>query len=186
MLRRFLTTVVGVSLFTGTALAQNASSTPQQGLYVGGAVGQSTFWDVEDVEFDLLAFMFSGIVGYRMSPSLRAEGELLYESADFDDFAGDLEVLRVLGSVYFDLAPFDMAGMQGVRPYLGGGGGLANVDGGGDDENELTLHGEVGLSAPIAPRLELVPGIRHSYTTLDGGGDDLWVTQLRVGIRYSF
>jgi hypothetical protein len=172
-------------LGTAPALGQQTAPYPQQGFYVGGAIGQSTFWDVDDVEFDLLAFMFSGIVGYRLNDTLRTEGELLYESAEIDGSSADLEVTRFLGSAFYDFAPVSLMGARGARPYLGAGGGLANVDG-GDDDIELTFHGEVGVSAPLGPQLNLVPGVRLSYTTLDGGGDDLWVTQLRVGLRYSF
>ena len=73
-----------------------------------------------------------------------------------------------------------------VQGLIGNPNTRHQFDIGVDDDTEITLHGEVGVSAPIAGNLELVPGIRISYTTLDGGGDDLWVTQLRAGIRYSF
>lgn len=184
MMRRFSAAILGAVLLSSPVMAQQRL--PQSGLYIGGSLGQSTFWDVDNVEFDLLGIMFSGIAGYRFSPGFRAEAELLYESADIDNSNADVEVTRFLASAYFDLNGFDMLGLSGIRPYGGIGGGLANVDIGVDDDTEITLHGEVGVSAPIAGNLELVPGIRISYTTLDGGGDDLWVTQLRAGIRYSF
>ncbi len=173
----------GAIAMTGPAAAQ--SYVPQQGFYVGGAIGQSTFWDVDNIEFDLLGFHFSAIAGIRLSPNLRTEGELLYEFADIDDSNADIEVTRFLGSAYYDFAPLTLLGQAGIRPYMGAGGGFANVDV-IDDDVELTVHGGVGASVPMASNFELVPGVRLSYTTLDGGGDDLWVTQFRVGMRYSF
>lgn len=182
MFRRFSALLFGATLLSSPALAQSSA----QGLYLGGGLGQSTFWEVENVEFDLLAFFFSGLVGYRLNPNLRAEGEILYESADVDGSSADIDVIRLLGTAYYDLSTsFGLLGINGIRPYGGIGGGVANVDFGNDD-TELTVHGEVGVSAPIAGNLEFVPGVRVSYTSLDGGGDDLWVTQIRAGVRYSF
>lgn len=186
MIRRLSAVLLGTTLMASHGMAQDLSQSVPQGFYAGGAIGHSTFWDVNDVEFDFLGFMFSGIVGYRLTPNLRTEGELLYEFADFENSSSDIGVLRFLGSAYYDFNAFNVMGLSGVRPYAGAGGGLANVDAGGNDEIEFTVHGDLGLSAPIGNQLDLVPGVRLSYTTLDGGGDDLWVTQLRVGLRYSF
>jgi opacity protein-like surface antigen len=171
-------------------MAQTSLEVPGK-LYVGGAIGQSTFWDVEldgggDLEFDLLAFFLSGLVGYRLSPNFRTEAEWLFESADIDDSTAEIEVIRGTISGYYDLAPTRLAGFSNVRPYVGGGAGLANVEI-VDDENELTWHAEAGLSVPVFDRVEFVPGIRFEYTFLDDGAeDDLWITQLRAGLRYNF
>ncbi len=178
----------GVALFTGSAMAQ--ADPPEvsevHGFYAGGAVGQSIFWDIDDVEFDLSSFMISVLGGYRLDPNLRMEGEFLYESAENKQGGFDLEITRLLGTAYYDFAPNELLRIPS-RPYAGAGAGLANLDNGnGDDELELTVHGEVGISVPISGNLELVPGVRVSYTTLDGGGDDVWVTQLRAGFRYAF
>lgn len=179
--------VVGATLLlSGTAMAQQASIGP----YVGGAVGQSTFWDVDNTEFDFLAFFISGVAGYRVSSNLRAEAELLYELADLDNFNVDIEVLRGTVSGYFDFAPIAM-GNTALTPYAGGGLGFSNVEI-NNDENAFTWHAEGGVSIPIGNNLEIVPGIRFEYTFLDNDGafndpdDNLWVTQLRAGVRYSF
>ncbi len=189
MISRILATVFGaVLLSSGTSMAQQAST----GLYAGAAVGHSTFWDTElegggDLEYDLLSFFLSGALGYRVSPNLRAEAELLYESADIDNSIFDLEVFRATVSGYFDFNAINMGGAA-LSPYIGAGFGFANIEI-IDDETELTWHAEGGVSVPIANNLDFVPGFRFEYIFLDENGiddDSLWVTQLRAGVRYSF
>lgn len=172
--------------------AQSLQGQPSP-FYVAGAVGQSTFWDVEadgggDVEFDLLAFFISGAVGYRFNPNLRTEAEWLFESADIDDSSNELEVIRVTASGYYDLAQTNLMGLSGIVPYAGGGAGIAFLEDDFDDSNELTFHVEAGLSMPILDRVDFVPGIRFEYTFLDDDDfdDNLWITQLRAGVRYNF
>ena len=193
MLRKLSIALLGTVFLPAAAMAQNALNVNTGNIYVQGAVGQSTFWDVEvedsdDAEFDFLAFFISGAVGYRLSPNFRAEGEWLYESADIDDSSEELEVIRVTASGYYDLAPTSLVGFSNIRPYVGGGGGVALLELGSDDENELTFHAEAGLSVPIFERIEFVPGIRFEYTFLSDDEDesDLWITQLRAGLRYNF
>jgi opacity protein-like surface antigen len=184
MIRKLTTLAFAILIFPFSAAAQ--SSGPQSStLYVAGAVGHSTFWDVDDTEFDLLAFFISGAVGYRVTPNLRAEAEWLFESADFDDSSAEIEVIRGTISGYYDLSPTSLIGFSNLTPYVGGGLGVANVDV-IDDDNEFTLHGEVGFNVALTNQLEFVPGFRLEYTTLDDADDDLWITQLRAGLRYNF
>jgi opacity protein-like surface antigen len=194
MYRKLLVALLGAALWPTASMAQTALG-PTSPFYVAGAVGQSTFWDVEnevggDTEFDFLAFFISGAAGYRFSPNLRTEGEWLFESADVDDSNGDVEVIRLTASGYYDFASTAMLGFSNLTPYLGGGAGVAFVEAGSDDSNELTFHGEAGLSVPIAGQIDFVPAIRLEYIFLDedefGTDSDLWITQLRAGVRYSF
>lgn len=189
MISRISAAVFGATLlFSGASMAQQASTGP----YIGGAVGQSIFWDTElnnggDLEYDFLAFFLSGALGYRVSPNLRAEAELLYESAEIDNSFLDIEVIRATVSGYFDMNPISMAG-RAITPYVGGGLGFANIDI-IDDDTELTWHAEGGVAIPVAKNLEFVPGIRFEYIFIDDNGiddDSIWVTQLRAGVRYSF
>jgi hypothetical protein len=189
MSSRISAAVAGASLLlTGTAMAQQASVGP----YVSGAIGQSIFWDTDlagggEFDYDYLALFLSGALGYRLSPNLRAEAELLYESADIENANTDVEVLRTTISGYFDFNPILLAG-RSMAPYAGGGLGFANVEF-FDDELELTWHAEAGASIPIADRIEFVPGIRFEYISVDENfidDESIWVTQLRAGFRYSF
>ncbi|MGI9452724.1 MAG: porin family protein [Geminicoccaceae bacterium] len=177
-------------LFSSASMAQQASTGP----YVSVAAGQSIFWDTErnignDIEYEFFSLFLSGALGYRVTPNLRAEAELLYESADIEDTFGfaDIEVFRGTISGYFDFNPINMGGYP-LSPYVGGGFGFANVDL-VDDDTELTWHAEGGVSVPIANNLEIVPGLRFEYITIDQNNiedDSIWVTQVRVGVRYSF
>lgn len=184
MNRKLTIIALATLLFPISALAQSPQTT-QSPFYVTGAIGHSTFWDVEDTEFDLLAFFISGAVGYRVTPNLRAEAEWLFESADIDDSSEEIEVIRGTLSGYYDFGPTTLIGFSDITPYVGGGLGVANVEV-VDDENEFTFHGEVGFNMTLTRQLEFVPGFRFEYTTLDDADDDLWITQLRAGLRYNF
>ncbi|MGI9418099.1 MAG: outer membrane protein [Geminicoccaceae bacterium] len=194
MLRKLSIALLGVVLWPVSTMAQNAQNLTSN-LYLQGAVGQSTFWDVEvdgsdDAEFDFLAFFISGAVGYRVSPTLRTEAEWLFEQADIDDSSAEAEVIRLTLSGYLDLASTNMMGFSNLTPYVGGGGGFALVEVGDSDETELTFHGEAGISVPITGQIEFVPAIRFEYVFLDedefNADSDLWITQLRAGLRYNF
>ena len=192
MFQRLFVVLLGVVIWPLSTIAQERQNWSSN-LYITGAVGQSTFWDVEtdgggDVEFDLLAFFISGALGYRVSPNVRAEAEWLFEAADIDDSSEEAEVIRGTISGYYDFAATSLLGFSNLTPYAGGGAGVANVEVGSDDENEFTFHAEAGLSMPISDNLAFVPGVRLEYIFLDDDDfdDDLWITQLRAGLRYSF
>lgn len=192
MFRKTSIALLGAMILPISAMAQDSQNRSGP-FYVTGALGQSTFWDVEtdgggDVEFDLVAFFISGALGYRVSPNLRAEAEWLFEAADIDDSSEEAEVIRGTIGAYYDMAPTSLMGLSNLTPYVGGGAGFANVEAGNDDENELTFHAEAGLSMPISDKLDFVPGVRFEYIFLDDDDfdDDLWITQLRAGLRYSF
>lgn len=189
MINRISTAVLATGLLlSGAATAQQAKT----GAYAGAAVGQSIFWDTDlnsggELEYEFFSLFISGALGYRITPNLRAEAELLYESADIENRGFDIEVFRSTVSGYFDFAPFALAGFD-MSPYAGGGLGFAHVDL-FDDDFELTWHAEGGASIPVGNNLEFVPGIRFEYISIDQNNiddDSIWVTQLRAGVRYSF
>lgn len=187
MISRISAAVFGATLLvSGVSIAQQASTGP----YLGAAVGQSTFWDVDNIEFEYKAFMISGAAGFRLTPNLRAEAEILYEQAPLENSSLDIEVIRGSLGGFFDFSPISMGG-YGLSPYFGGGLGIAHVEV-IEDEYSFFWHGDVGASVPLGNNLELVPGIRFEYTYLEDGetfvniDDDLWITQLRVGVRYAF
>lgn len=196
MVGRLAAALFGTSLMmTGTSAAQQAIPSGFQapiGLYAGAALGQSIFWDTElvgggELEYDFFALFVSGALGYRLSPSLRVEGELLYETADVDNSFVDIEIFRSTVSGYYDFAARALSGYQ-FRPYAGGGLGLAYVEL-FDDDLGLTWHVESGASVSLTDRVDLVPGIRFEYNAIDENvvdDDSVWVTQFRAGLRYSF
>ena len=179
----------------GTTLMMTSPSMAQQaptGLYGGAAVGQSLFWDTDlngggELEYDFFALFISGALGYHLTSNLRAEAELLYETADVDNSAVDVEIFRSTVSGYYDFSPINVAGYA-ASPYAGLGVGFAFVEL-FDDDVGLTWHAETGASVPITDRVAFVPGIRFEYNSIDENGvedDSIWVTQLRAGVRYSF
>lgn len=174
----------GALALTGPAAAQGFS-TPQN-LYGGLAVGTATFFDQNNLEYDYLGFVIAGQMGLRLSPDLRVEGEIAYESAtaEIDGTNTDVDVtaIRTSASAYYD---FNTISIGGMTPYAGGGLGFsfleADVDGGGsDDDTELSAHVEGGATLNLGSNLDIVPSARWELT------DDASNFQLRVGTRFWF
>ena len=181
MIRTTAAAAMGCLLLGGTASAQQNGIA--QGLYVGGSLNYAYFWEINDAEYDLLGFGLSALAGLQMLPNVRLEGELGYETADFDDVNVETEVTRGTVSAYYDLGSRAQIASGDLVPYVGLGAGLANIDFGAVDDNELTIHGEAGATMIIGDNLEFVPGLRLEIIPLDDG-DDQWITQLRAGLRY--
>ena len=147
MIRGPLITFLAVSLLSGPAIAQNMLS----GLYISAAAGQATFWDVDvegggEIEFDILGFFLSGQMGFHLQPNFRLEAELSFESTDVKNSNIDAEVTRGTLSGYYEFQERKFFGFSDVRPYAGAGAGIANVEIGAIDENEITWHAEGGMS----------------------------------------
>ncbi len=174
----------GAIAMTGPVAAQGFS-TPQN-LYGGVSGGTATFFDQNNLEYDYFGFVIAGQIGFRMTPELRVEGEIAYESAtaeiDGTNIDVDVTALRPSVSAYYD---FNTISLGGMTPYAGGGLGFsfleADVDGGGsDDDTELSAHVEGGASMNLSNGLDLVPAARWELT------DDASNFQLRVGARFWF
>lgn len=195
MTRFMLALAAGSMLVSGSAMAQSARA--PGGFYVGGSLGTAVFWDYEEddneIEYDTFGFAFAGQVGYFLNDNIRLEAELAYESSEGEAEDGegnntDAEVSIVRGSIsgYYDFNQLALGGMSGIRPYAGGGVGLAKLETEFDeifedaDETEFTLHGEVGASFDLGTNVALVPATRLEYT------DEQWVSLIKLGLRYAF
>ncbi|MGI9489605.1 MAG: outer membrane beta-barrel protein [Geminicoccaceae bacterium] len=174
----------GAIAMTGPAAAQGFSA--PQSLYGGVSVGTATFFDNNNLEYDYFGFVIAGQVGIRLSPDIRVEGELAYESttAEIDDTNIDVDVtaFRPSVSAYYE---FNTITLGGMTPYAGGGLGIsfleADVDGGGsDDDEELSAHVEGGATLKLNNSLDIVPAARWELT------DDASNFQFRVGTRFWF
>ena len=174
---------LSIAVTTGSALAQ--SSAPGQ-VYAGGSIGTATYFDNDGVEFDYFGFVIAGQAGYRLTPNIRAEGELAYESTSGETDIGnvdvDVSVLRASVGAYYD---FNAITFGGLTPYAGGGVGLTSTEvdfdgGGSDDDIELTAHVEAGGTLKLGTNLDLVPAARLETI------DDTTNLQLRVGARFWF
>jgi opacity protein-like surface antigen len=167
----------------GSAAAQ--SPAPLQ-LYGGLSGGTATFFDEDGLEYDYLGIVLAGQIGFRMTPDIRIEGEIAYESttAEIDGTSIDVDVtaLRPSVSAYYDL---NTVSLGGLTPFVGGGLGIsfleADVDGGGSaDDEELSANLDAGASMSLGGNLDLVPLARWELT------DDASNIQFRVGARLWF
>lgn len=175
----------GALAMTGPAAAQGFS-TPQN-LYGGVSVGTATFFDQGNLEYDYLGFVIAGQVGFRLTPDVRVEGEIAYESAsaeiDGTNIDADVSAIRTSASAYYD---FNTISIGGMTPYAGGGLGFSFLEidfdrGFGDaDDTELSAHVEGGATLNLGNNLDLVPAARWELT------DDASNFQLRVGARLWF
>jgi opacity protein-like surface antigen len=168
----------------------NGQEGADDGAYIGFSLAPLLFPDNEagatTVKFDT-GVGFSALGGYKLG-NLRLEGELAYETVEGTstaDVNADVHIVRFTGGAYFD---FDQ---WALRPYLGGGMGVAGLDtsGGFDgDDTAFTWHGEVGLTIPLTEQLAILPAYRYEWTDTDLGNVDEPLTSnaFRVTLRYQF
>ncbi len=123
---RFLTALLGAAV----ALATVASTASAQGLYIGGQLGFGVGGG-EDVSFGVDLVLDAGpfvdvFVGTSLG-SVRIEGEYAYRQNDMDTWnafpiPGEMTSHALMGNVYYDFGS-----ASGIRPYVGGGLGFADV-----------------------------------------------------------
>ncbi len=137
-MRAFLPAVIlvfGVQLAGGPAAAQEARRH-----YVSGFGGMNILMNpdvsaagmsVGEGEFDQ-GFAFGGAVGLRFLDDFRAELEASYRQNDIDRLftasgGGDATSLALMANSYYDFPDLFGSRRTPVRPYLGGGIGVARV-----------------------------------------------------------
>lgn len=162
-----------------------------------GLIGGAQLFDGGEgfVDYDP-GYVIGGQLGYKLG-ELRAEAEIAYESAEFEDGVGtvfDITVLRGSLGAYYDFSQPDILG--DLSPYLGGGIGLADLtiegtDGNTfeDDETALTLHGELGMSLNLAYNFSIAPHYRiewYDSGNIAGFGDDIIAHNFRIAGRLWF
>ena len=172
----------GALALTGPVAAQGLSV--PQSLYGGVSGGTATYFDQGGLEYDILGFVIAGQVGFRLTPDIRVEGELAYEStsAEIDLILNDIDVdvsaFRPSVSAYYD---FNTISIGGLTPFAGAGLGFSflDADPGGDD-TELSANLDGGATLKLSNNLDLAPLARWELT------DDASNFQLRVGARFWF
>jgi opacity protein-like surface antigen len=174
------------------ALAKQTFADNQDGLYIGFALAPQLFSDNKageaTIEFDT-GIAFSGLIGYKLS-NLRLEGELAYQTVEGTntsrtDVNADVNIVRFTGAAYYDFELFSL------RPYLGGGMGVASLDTSGGFENNdsaFTWHGEAGLTFNLTDQFAILPSYRYEWTDTDIGRFDKAQTAhaFRITLRYQF
>ncbi len=149
----------------------NGQEGADDGAYIGFSLAPLLFPDNEagatTVKFDT-GVGFSALGGYKLG-NLRLEGELAYQTVEGTstaDVNADVHIVRFTGGAYFDFDQWIL------RPYLGGGMGVAGLDTSGgfdNDDTAFTWHGEVGLTIPLTEQLAILPAYRYEWTDTDLG-----------------
>jgi opacity protein-like surface antigen len=132
--------------------------------------------DLDDADGDVdgSGFVFGGAIGTHLTENIRVELEASYSESDMDslDFGsgadldavdGDFEFLTVLANLWYDVPLSD-----DIKPYLGGGAGVAIVDGDIDYTNGQTAFD----STEVAFAFQVGAGMRWEVSrdfTLDVG-----------------
>ena len=204
---------IAAALAAATSLVTASAAVAQTGFYVGASAGLAFFFDEEiedgganfDLEYDKPGYVFAGLLGYQIATNIRIEGEVSYAFSDAEADASvlgvevaqngfDISVLSGTAGLFLDLWP-----IASFVPYVGGGAGYSrvevNIDGSlpERDQDAFMLFGEAGLPYSLTPELSIVPSARFNWIMTDeevGDGDlfsdDLYTTEVRLGMRYAF
>jgi len=184
------------SYFVTTALASiaaffltaGAASAQEPGeFYVGIHGGASFLADsdnsdedgfISEINFDT-GFNFGGVVGYHLLPNIRVEGEVTYRENDLDGIrfadgtnfnaGGEASALSGLVNIWYDI-PIPAR----VTPYVGGGVGVAAIEGDDitaegvplADDDDVVFGGQAGagIRVPIIPRVTASIDYRYFRT----------------------
>ena len=191
--RSVLLACLGLGLTSGPAAAEM-----NNGVYIE-LQGGGSFWDDANVSVTGLAsgeakfdtgWTAGGALGFRAFDMFRLEAHASFRRADIDTVsAGGIETAdgwagtaAFLGNAYFDIPiPFP------VKPYVGGGAGMAifsaDVDGSAvdvdDDDTEFAWNVMGGLLWPVWRHLEL--DARYRYITSDDPSIDADLLGLGTG-----
>ncbi|WP_373096299.1 OmpA family protein, partial [Zhongshania sp.] len=139
---------------------------PGIGGLLGGALGGSTSAtaDIETSYDNDTAYGVS--IGYKFASPIRIEFEYRQGENDIDKITsggvsttsdGSLEVTSMMGNLWYDFA----AGER-LRPYIGFGLGVANLDMGDADDDVSIGQLGAGITYFLTPRLALDAGYRYS------------------------
>jgi OOP family OmpA-OmpF porin len=162
------------------------------GMLDGGAGGSANI----DASYDM-DFSYGATVGYKFERPYRVEFEYRQGENDIDRLSGpgvttsgtgSLEVISMMGNLWYDFS----AGEQ-LRPYVGFGLGLANLDFGDADDDVFIGQLGAGVTYYLTPRLAIDAGYRFSmsedasYTSGATAIDIEYSAQSVVlGLRYNF
>ena len=140
-----------------------------------------------DTEYDR-DFGYGASFGYKFSNPLRLELEYHVGENDIKGSNSSLEVESLMGNLWYDFR----AGER-LRPYVGGGLGMATMDLDGVEDDVMIGQLGAGVNYNLTPRLVLDAGYRYAVSedpTFDAGSSTLETEyesqSLLLGLRYNF
>lgn len=188
-------------LLAGVLFAASATSAMAQGAYIG-ASGGVAFIHESDIDFaggtDELSYDAGGTfnlsAGVKMN-QMRAEAEIGYKEADFDEFngisagEGDLSVTSYMLNGYYDFVP-----MSGFTPFLGAGIGILDgeFDFAGLEEEDSVFGYQLmaGASFKMTPAVNF--DVSYRFQSAPGDFEDEGVSisynssSILAGFRFNF
>jgi OmpA-OmpF porin, OOP family len=148
-------------------------------------------------------YAINGAVGYGWGNGFRTELEIGYKENQYKTargigpMNGRAQIWSAMANVYYDI-PVGFA----LRPYIGGGIGVANWDAKGgisaspfrfnDDTTDVAWQGIAGVGYDINPNWTLSVEYRYFETPIGGGGgpkgirNDYSSQMALIGLRYNF
>ncbi|MGI9413985.1 MAG: outer membrane protein [Hyphomicrobiales bacterium] len=131
------------------------------------------------------AFALGAGIGYRVNETVRVD--VTFDGAFDYDFGGafgnNVNAYSVMGNIYIDLplSPF-------IQPYIGGGIGWGEVDGGAfNTDDGVAAAAMAGLNFDVSSNTAIDVGYKFRYIGIDAGPVDYWIDHsFRAGVRYSF
>jgi opacity protein-like surface antigen len=161
------------------------------GTYISAAIGVGIpgSLDTED-EGDLDLdnnLVLNGAIGYNFG-SVRLEGAVGYQNHDLSNIDDeDIALLTIMANAYYD---FDAG--SGIKPYIMGGAGIANVDTSWDDQDEIVFAWQIGagLGFEVAYNTTVDVGYRYLKPS-DFENDSVGTIKceshnMMLGLRYQF
>jgi hypothetical protein len=134
----------GLAVLTVAALCAVVAPVSAQGIRWG--VGAGLLMPMGDyADFDKMGLV-GGVGGTYALPGgqLGIRGDLTYSTTSHDGGGGSTKIMGGMASLVYMLG-----GAAGARPYLLGGLGMYNVDGGGDAQTKLGFGFGGGVSFPM-------------------------------------
>lgn len=178
--------------------------------YVAGQIGANLLTDsdfddrfgtVVEAEFET-GIVLGVEVGLVLPQGFRVGGEIAYRANDVDRFRGpgssapgaaEMTAISFMGNLWYD---FPKTG--GIRPYIGGGVGLAEVEANNvvngaifvdDDETTFAFQLGAGLAIDLAPKVALTVDYRYFFAvdpSFVGAEADYDSHSLMTGLRFGF
>lgn len=178
---------LGLIGFTTAASAADLDPPLQQsgygGWYMRGDVG-AAITDADGQPRTDDGFALGAGIGYRFNDMLR--GDVTFDGAfDFDVgpvLGSSIDAYSLMANLYYDIPLAFM-----VQPYIGGGIGWGEVDGGAFDDDGVALAGMAGLTYDLPTDGAIDIGYRLRYIDINTAASDHWLDHsFRIGFRFGF